>query len=139
MVGGGLGAGAFIFHYPDFSSLYLAGRDSFDENARFVRSGLERLGLSVEVAETSGAAAARRNLETALAARPGDRVVRLRHARDARDPARDGRRRLSRRGGPLDRRDAPGPRRSTTCGRPRRSTSIASTAPGPGSPRTAIA
>ena len=66
VAGGGLGAGAFIFHYPDFSSLYLAGQGSFDENARFVRTGLERLGLSVDVAETSGAAAARRNLETAL-------------------------------------------------------------------------
>ena len=61
VVGGGLGAG-FHFHYPDFSSLYLAGQGSFDENAQFVRTGLERLGLAVQVAETTGAAAARRNL-----------------------------------------------------------------------------
>ena len=66
VVGSGIGAGAFVFHYPDFSSLYLAGRNSFDENVRFVRSGLERLGLAVEVSETSGVAAARRNLENAL-------------------------------------------------------------------------
>ncbi|HET9345611.1 MAG TPA: DUF4872 domain-containing protein [Candidatus Limnocylindrales bacterium] len=70
VVGGGLGAGAFVFHYPDFSSLYLAGQGSFDHNARFVRSGLERLGLAVDVAETGGAAAARRNLEEALANGP---------------------------------------------------------------------
>jgi hypothetical protein len=70
VVGGGIGAGAFVFHYPDFSSLYLAGRNSFDENARFVRSGLERLGLAVEVSETAGAAAARRNLDNALAHGP---------------------------------------------------------------------
>jgi hypothetical protein len=70
VVGGGIGAGAFVFHYPDFSSLYLAGQHAFDENARFVKSGLERLGLTVAVAETSGAAAAHRNLETALGGGP---------------------------------------------------------------------
>jgi Domain of unknown function (DUF4872)/Butirosin biosynthesis protein H, N-terminal len=70
VVGGGIGAGAFVFHYPQFSSLYLAGRNAFDDNARFVRAGLERLGLTVAVAETTGAATARRNLETALADGP---------------------------------------------------------------------
>jgi Domain of unknown function (DUF4872)/Butirosin biosynthesis protein H, N-terminal len=70
VVGGGIGAGAFVFHYPEFSSVYLAGRNAFDDNTRFVRSGLERLGLTVDVAETSGAAAARRNLEAALAHGP---------------------------------------------------------------------
>jgi Domain of unknown function (DUF4872)/Butirosin biosynthesis protein H, N-terminal len=70
VIGGGLGAGAFVFHYPDFSSLYLAGQASFDDNARFVRPGLERLGLEVAVAETTGASAARRNLEDALSNGP---------------------------------------------------------------------
>jgi hypothetical protein len=66
IAGGGIGAGAFVFHYPAFSSLYLAGQHAFDDNARFVRSGLERLGLTVDVAETGGVAAARRNLDAAL-------------------------------------------------------------------------
>src|SRR5262245_11837412 len=70
VAGGGLGAGAFVFHYPDFSSLYLAGQASFDENARFVRAGLERLGFAASVAETAGAAAARRNLDELLTSGP---------------------------------------------------------------------
>ena len=138
VVGGGLGAGAFIFHYPDFSSLYLAGQGSFDENARFVRSGLERLGLSVEVAETGGAAAARRNLEAALQRGPAiawcDYVT------------------LETRGIPLEMagggyhvvvvRSIDATAGTATIDDLRAtetSTSIVSIVPGPGSPRTAIA
>ena len=70
LAGGGIGAAVFTFKYPEFSSLYLAGRNRIDDTLGFVRDGLERLGVAVEVAETSGVAAARRNLQHALEAGP---------------------------------------------------------------------
>jgi hypothetical protein len=70
VIAGGIGAGAFTFRYPEFSSLYLAGQNRFDANLAFIQDGLERLGLNVDVLETSGVVAARRNLEAALASGP---------------------------------------------------------------------
>ena len=66
--------------------------------------GLERLGLSVRRRRDQWRGGGPAQPRGGSAARSGDRVVRLRHARDAWDPAGDGRRRLSRRGGPLGRR-----------------------------------
>jgi hypothetical protein len=70
VVAGGVGAGVFAFQYPDASTLFLNGRHRLDDSRGFVVGGLERLGLSVEVRETSGPAAARRNLAEALDAGP---------------------------------------------------------------------
>lgn len=70
LVSGGIGIAVFAFRYPEFSSLFLSGRHRLDDSRGFVVGGLERLGLSVEVAETGGAAAARRHLARALEAGP---------------------------------------------------------------------
>ncbi|HET9456271.1 MAG TPA: DUF4872 domain-containing protein [Candidatus Limnocylindrales bacterium] len=70
LVAGGIGIAVFAFRYPEFSSLFLSGRHRLDDSRGFVVGGLERLGLSVEVAETGGAAAAGRHLARALEAGP---------------------------------------------------------------------
>jgi hypothetical protein len=67
---GGIGAGAFAFHYTQFSSLYLAGRHRFDDSAGFVTDGLARIGVRTETLQTTSATAARRNLATLLEAGP---------------------------------------------------------------------
>jgi hypothetical protein len=70
VVAGGIGAGVFAFRYPEFSSLFLTGRHRLDDSRGFVTDGLRRFGLDVEVRETGGAVAARRNLAAALEAGP---------------------------------------------------------------------
>jgi hypothetical protein len=70
VVAGGIGLGVFVFHYPELSSLFLNGRHRLDDSRGFVVGGLERLGLKVEVAETAGRAAARRQLAAALESGP---------------------------------------------------------------------
>ena len=63
---GGIGAGAFAFHYPQFSSLYLTGRHKLDDSAGFVATGLARLGVEVSDRPDDERAAARRHLVAAL-------------------------------------------------------------------------
>ena len=70
--GGGLGAGVFAFHYAkeQFSSLYLAGRSSWEDGRPFMEGAARRLGLEPRVVETGSAKAADRDLRAALEAGP---------------------------------------------------------------------
>ena len=70
LAAGGIGVAVFAFRYPEFSSLFFSGRHRLDDSRGFVAGGLERLGLSVEIAETGGTAAARRHLARALETGP---------------------------------------------------------------------
>lgn len=70
LVGGGLGVGVFAFHYPEFSSLFLAGRHRWHAPRDWLDAAAARLGATPRVWETGSAAAARRHLDEALAAGP---------------------------------------------------------------------
>jgi Domain of unknown function (DUF4872)/Butirosin biosynthesis protein H, N-terminal len=67
-IAGGIGAGVFAFHYEkeDFSSFFIAGRHSWQDEKRYLESGAERLGLGSTVREAGGAKAAQAQLEAAL-------------------------------------------------------------------------
>jgi hypothetical protein len=67
-VAGGLGAGVFAFHYQKerFSSLFLAGRHSWEDGRRFMEAGARRLGLDPVVAETGSQRQAATQLADAL-------------------------------------------------------------------------
>lgn len=70
LVGGGLGMGVFAFHYPEFSSLFLAGRHRWQAPKDWLDAAAARLGATPRVWETGSAAAARRHLDEALATGP---------------------------------------------------------------------
>ena len=70
LVGGGLGMGVFAFHYPEFSSLFLAGRHRWHAPRDWLDAAAARLGAAPRVWETGSAGAARRHLDEALAAGP---------------------------------------------------------------------
>ena len=67
LVGGGLGMGVFAFHYPEFSSLFLAGRHRWHAPAAWLDGAAARLGYEPLVWETGGAATAGKHLDAALA------------------------------------------------------------------------
>ena len=66
--GGGLGAGVFAFHYEkqQFSSLFLAGRASWEDGRPFMESGARRLGFQPTIVETGSARQAAAQLTEAL-------------------------------------------------------------------------
>jgi Domain of unknown function (DUF4872)/Butirosin biosynthesis protein H, N-terminal len=68
VLGGGLGAGVFAFHYQkaDVSTLFLAGRHRWDDDLAFIEGAARRLGLGPVVSETGSRATATRNLQDAL-------------------------------------------------------------------------
>ena len=70
LVGGGLGMGVFAFHYPTFSSLFLAGRHRWQAPKDWLDAAATRLGATPRVWETAGASAARRHLDEALGTGP---------------------------------------------------------------------
>jgi hypothetical protein len=75
VVGGGLGMGVFQFHYQreGTSTFFIAGRHRWDDDLAFLRAGVARLGLDLEVAETTSPRTAERQLRDALG--EGRRVV----------------------------------------------------------------
>jgi hypothetical protein len=72
VIGGGIGAGVFSFRYQadDVSTLFLAGRHRWEDDAEFLREAARRLGLTSSFSETGGRIAAARNLHEALSAGP---------------------------------------------------------------------
>jgi hypothetical protein len=66
--GGGLGAGVFAFHYEKegFSSLFLAGRNGWEDGRPFMESGARRLGLEPTIVETGSQRSAAAQLMEAL-------------------------------------------------------------------------
>ena len=68
ILGGGAGIGVFQFHYAkeDFSSLFLAGRHSWDDDLAYVGDALRRLGLEPVATETTSVRTADRQLRDAL-------------------------------------------------------------------------
>ncbi len=66
---GGIGAGVLSFRYEkeDFSSLFLAGRHHWQDDAHYLTTALGRLGLEFEQSTTGGTRTARQNLDQALA------------------------------------------------------------------------
>lgn len=70
VVAGGVGAGMFAFHYEEacVSTFFVAGRHLWQDDLGYLVRACERAGLAPRVAETGGAAKARRELDQALAA-----------------------------------------------------------------------
>ncbi len=62
LAGGGVGIGVFAFRYPDFSSLFLAGRHQWHDDLAFLTGLARRLDTKLEVQETGGAKKARADL-----------------------------------------------------------------------------
>lgn len=68
VIGGGIGLGVFSFHYAKegFSSFYLAGRHRWDDAVAYLAGAAERLGRTLDTAESTAAAPAERRLRAAL-------------------------------------------------------------------------
>ncbi|MDZ7708235.1 MAG: hypothetical protein U5J97_10180 [Trueperaceae bacterium] len=49
VAGGGVGIGVFAFHYPEFSTLFLAGRHLWHDDLAFLQGLAERLGATLDV------------------------------------------------------------------------------------------
>jgi hypothetical protein len=71
-VAGGVGIGVFSFFYEkeNFASFFLAGRHLWHDHLAYLRGVCERLGLSVEVRESSGAKTAAQHLRELLTRGP---------------------------------------------------------------------
>ena len=52
LAGGGIGIGVFTFSYPDFSTLFIAGRHLWHDDLAYLQGLAERIGVSLEVRET---------------------------------------------------------------------------------------
>lgn len=59
---GGIGAGVFAFHYPEFSSFYIAGRHLWYDDLACLSAACQRLGITPRVKEFGGAGPAEKGL-----------------------------------------------------------------------------
>jgi hypothetical protein len=67
-IAGGVGAGVAQFRYEkeDFSSFFVAGRHMWHDDEAYLRGAIGRIGMKVDVAESSGEKSAEKHLRDAL-------------------------------------------------------------------------
>ena len=62
LAGGGIGIGVFSFHYPEFSSLFIAGRHLWHDDLAYLQGLGERLAVPLEIRETGSRKQAEKTL-----------------------------------------------------------------------------